>query len=198
MNDTTLMDGVVRRLWQLLALSLLAGLVQAQTTSLAKDPSSESSTTDVDMQAAEKFIAELKSIDWTKITQSELHERMKNSVTPFGWTLKDVRVTRVETDKGLGTFAAVAVEPAGVCIKQSTWLKLLGNPIGVTLGDPFGFVDVSTPEAVRNVLAGNLTIASFGYRLNGVDSFALEHQHPIFTNQAPTNGCFHYLNVVTN
>ena len=32
MTDTTLMNCVVRRLWQLLTLSLLAGIVQAQTT----------------------------------------------------------------------------------------------------------------------------------------------------------------------
>lgn len=39
MTDTALIDGVVRRLWQLLTLSLLAGFVQAQTT--AEKPSLE-------------------------------------------------------------------------------------------------------------------------------------------------------------
>ena len=90
-----------------------------------------------------------------------------------------------------------ALDPIGICIKQSIWLKLLGNPFDVSLGDPFGSVQMSASEAIQKALAGQLTIAKFYYLLNGVDSFSFEHQHPTFASQAPTNGCFHYLYVVT-
>lgn len=177
---------------------VIAGLTSLMAWSaLAQDPPSGSSTADdeMQMQAAEKFVTELQSIDWGKITQPELHERMQKLAVSIGWTLNDSRVSRYPTDRGLTTDAAVAIEPASVCIKQNTWLKLLGNPIGVTLGDPFGFVRLSAPEAVQKALASQSTIASFGYRLKGDISISLGHQHETFANQAATKACFHYLRI---
>lgn len=174
-------------------LALIASCGNAQN--LPSKPST--SEDEAAMQAATKFIAEIKSIDWKKVTQAELHERMKKAIAPFGWALNDARVARYATNRGQRTSVEVMIEPTGICIKQNTWLKLLGNPTGVTMGDPLGFLDVSTPESVQKALTGESTIASFHYSLNGVDSFSLEHQHRTFANQAPTNGCFHYLYVVS-
>ncbi|MGV0986535.1 MAG: hypothetical protein ACOYB2_18460 [Limnohabitans sp.] len=169
-------------------------------SALAQDQPSGSSTADNEMQiqAAEKFVTEIQSIDWRKITQPELHERMQKAAVSIGWTLKESRVSRYPTDRGLTTDAAVAIEPASVCITQNTWIKLLGNPIGVTLGDPFGFVRISTPETVQKALASQSTIASFGYRLKGDISISLVHQHATFTNQAATKACFHYLRITSD
>jgi hypothetical protein len=178
---------------------VIAGLSSLMAWSaLAQDPPSGSLSADdeMQMQAAEKFVAELQSIDWRKITQPELNERMQKVAVSIGWTLNDSRVSRYPTDKGLTTDASVAIEPASVCIKQNTWLKLLGHPIGVTLGDPFGFVRISTPEAVQKALSGQSTIASFGYRLKEDISISLRHQHATFTNQAETKACFHYLRIL--
>jgi hypothetical protein len=120
---------------------------------------------------------------------------MQMLAVSIGSTLNDSRVSKYPTDRGLTTDAEVAIEPASVCIKQNTWLNLLGYPIGVTLGDPFGFVRISTPEAVQKTLAGQSTIASFGYRLKGDISVSLGHQHATFTNQAATKAYFHYLRI---
>jgi hypothetical protein len=73
---------------------------------------------------------------------------MQMLAVSIGWTLNDSRVSRYPTDRGLTTDAAVAIEPASFCIKQNTWLKLLGNPIGVTLGDLTPFARLATLGAL--------------------------------------------------
>jgi hypothetical protein len=57
------------------------------------------------------------------------------------------------------------------CVRNERWIALLGKPRSLNLAQPFGYMDISTPENVDRYLNGH--VVALHYRLGEYNAYSI-------------------------
>jgi hypothetical protein len=128
----------------------------------------------------------LMSIDWKTAENSQVRATMERSLNGAGWSLQDFTVGRYRISTGMVSTSSGRVSTGGHCFRVADVVSALGNPSSLTLAEPLGFLDISTPTRVAEYLS-TAKVHSLGYTPNPGEFYSFEFQ--------TQTGCFHYVRV---
>lgn len=118
-------------------------------------------------------------------SEKEARDAFLKAIEGSSWKVRFFSFRRSKVNRGLKTNIRMEVDTGSSCVRNEKWIELLGKPAALNLAQPYGFVDISTPEEVDRHLTGH--VVALHYRLDEYNAYAIYSDDD--------SGCFDYLRV---
>jgi hypothetical protein len=127
----------------------------------------------------------MKSLKIDVLDEKEIKNELTRAIENSHWKIESLSVIRFKVDRGFTTSIQMLVDTGSSCVRNERWVALLGKPWALNLAEPYGYVDISTPENVDRYLSGH--VVALHYRLSGDDLYSIY--------SGDRSGCFEYLRI---
>lgn len=127
----------------------------------------------------------VRALEVDVIDEKEIKNAFLKAMEGSSWKIRFFSFRRFKVDRGLKTSIRMELDTGSSCIRNERWVALLGKPTALNLAQPYGFVDISTPEEVDRHLDGH--VVALHYRLDEKNVYS------IYSDDE--SGCFDYLRV---
>lgn len=160
-----------------------SGSIEILERSQQRPPISTSTTYGAPVE--ERLIQAVKKLEIDTQDEEDIKNVLTKVIENSLWKIKSLTVRRFKVNRGLKTTVRMRLDTGSSCIRNERWIALLGKPRSLNLAQPFGYVDISTPENVDQYLSAH--VVALHYRLEGYNAYS------IYSDDK--SGCFKYLRV---
>lgn len=125
-----------------------------------------SQTTTTEKLVAVKFLNALHTLELDKENKSQIENKIRSSLKNSNWKIKSLSLFQLKVNRGLTKDLYIEIDTGKSCIKNQDWINLLGKPYAINLAEPYGFANISTPEAVDRHLNGHVVMLHYRLDVN--------------------------------